>query len=125
MTEKFFKILQRRIVPVVLGGADYSAVAPPNSYIDARAFSPHKLAAYLKHLASNDRFYEAYFDWKDHYRIGVRYPDMANQALCTLCTKLHTDRNHSVVKDLTTTWSRSTQCPSPRYKGLPLVFGIF
>ncbi len=109
----------------MLGGADYSAVAPPNSYIDARKFSPKKLAAFLQKLAQDDEAYEAYFEWKDRYKVTIRYPDMADRALCSLCTKLHTDHNHSVVKDLTATWDRYIQCPKPRYKGLPLVFGIF
>ena len=38
VTEKFFKVLNYDIVPVVLGGADYSKLAPEKSYIDARDF---------------------------------------------------------------------------------------
>ena len=37
------------MVPVVLGGGNYSAIAPPNSYIDASKFqSPKALAHHLK-----------------------------------------------------------------------------
>ena len=38
VTEKFFDILQHEMVPIVLGGADYSRIAPPHSFIDARRF---------------------------------------------------------------------------------------
>jgi alpha-1,3-fucosyltransferase len=34
ISEKFWKALNNNIVPVVLGGADYSRVAPPKSYIN-------------------------------------------------------------------------------------------
>ena len=50
-TEKFFAMFNGDLdmVPVVLGGANYSAIAPPNSYIDASAFgSPKALAHHLK-----------------------------------------------------------------------------
>jgi len=39
VTEMFFRIAQLdSVVPVVYGGADYSRIAPPHSYIDARKF---------------------------------------------------------------------------------------
>ena len=54
MTEKFFKILDLDMVPVVYGGADYSQHSPPHSYIDPRKFKPKQLAAYLKVLDTDD-----------------------------------------------------------------------
>lgn len=125
VTEKFFKILQRRIIPVVLGQADYSKIAPQHSYIDARKYSPRGLAAYLKLLDGNETLYNDFFRWKNDYSVTVRYPDMAQKALCQLCEKLHSDRNHSVYTDLGRQWSRESQCIRPRYKSLPLVFGVF
>lgn len=125
VTEKFFKILQRRVIPVVLGGADYSKIAPPHSYIDARRFSPQGLAAYLKRLAANDTLYNHFFHWKDHYSVKPRYPDMAEKALCHLCEKLHSDHSVSVHNNLESHWSGKSQCVRPRYKNLPLVFGVF
>lgn len=125
VTEKFFKILQRRIIPVVLGEADYSSIAPGHSYIDARKFSPQGLATYLKKLAENDTLYNGFFHWKNKYSVTVRYPDMAQKALCHLCEKLHTDGRKSIYTDLGSQWSRKTQCIRPRYKSLPLVFGVF
>jgi alpha-1,3-fucosyltransferase len=51
VTEKFFSMFNGDLdmVPVVLGGGNYSAIAPPNSYIDASKFqSPKALAHHLK-----------------------------------------------------------------------------
>ena len=66
MTEKFFQILKHNMVPVVYGGADYSSIAPPYSYIDARQFKPHELAIYLEKLAANKTLYNEYFWWKGY-----------------------------------------------------------
>ena len=125
VTEKFFQILQRRVIPVVLGHADYSKIAPPNSYIDARRFSPRGLATYLKRLAANDTLYNNFFQWKDRYLVKTRYPDMAERALCHLCEKLHSEGSPSVYDNLGSHWSGKSQCIRPRYKNLPLVFGVF
>jgi hypothetical protein len=38
VTEKFWKVLDYSIIPVVLGGANYSKFAPTKSYINARDF---------------------------------------------------------------------------------------
>ena len=39
------------VVPVVLGGADYAALAPPHSYIDIQQFSSAREAGlFLLHL---------------------------------------------------------------------------
>lgn len=38
VTEKFFNALKYNVIPVTFGGTDYSAIAPPHSYIDALSF---------------------------------------------------------------------------------------
>ncbi|KAL1420688.1 hypothetical protein MTO96_004432 [Rhipicephalus appendiculatus] len=85
VTEKLFNALRHYIVPVVFGGANYSDIAPPHSYIDALSFeSPKRLAEYLKNLSHNYTEYAAYFNWKDSQRVV-----MWDEGLCELCTKLH------------------------------------
>ena len=50
------------VVPVVYGLGNYSAVAPPHSYIDALSFpSVNALADYLLYLHHNDTAYNEYF----------------------------------------------------------------
>ncbi|RXG54878.1 Glycoprotein 3-alpha-L-fucosyltransferase A [Armadillidium vulgare] len=62
VTEKFFNILSYYIIPVVMGGADYAAIAPPYSYINVEDFeSPKDLANYLIYLDKNDTAYMEYF----------------------------------------------------------------
>jgi len=124
VTEKFFDILQRRIIPVVMGGANYSALAPPHSFIDALQYSPRQLAAYLKVLASDDRLYNKYFWWKPYFKVESRYPIMESRALCQLCQKLHQDGNVSIYEDLRPLWSKDARCRSPKFKGVHVFWGF-
>lgn len=65
MTEKFFKALAMDVVPVVLGGANYSSIAPPNSFVDAMDFaSPVLLGAHLLSIARNRSLYNRWVIWE-------------------------------------------------------------
>ncbi|KAK4008548.1 hypothetical protein OUZ56_013684 [Daphnia magna] len=100
VTEKFFEMMNRNIVPVVLGGADYAAIAPPHSYINALDYTPRQLAEYLKELDRNDTLYAEYFWWKKRYRVNDLH-EMTKTALCDLCEALHTTPlKNSTVKGL-------------------------
>jgi hypothetical protein len=58
VTEKLFMPLQHGVVPVVLGGADYNAIAPPESFVNALDFpTPEKLAQALLSIAANRTLY--------------------------------------------------------------------
>ena len=47
--------LKHPIVPVVMGGSDYSSIAPENSYIDVKDFkNAQELAHHLNFLANNE-----------------------------------------------------------------------
>ena len=56
-------------MPVVLGAGNYSAVAPPNSHIDATKMSPRQLAKKLRQIAADETLYESYFDWKSRFKV--------------------------------------------------------
>ena len=57
------------VIPVVLGSANYSKFAPPNSYIDVSKFDSAKdLAEFLHYVSSDVQTYNSYFEWKDSYR---------------------------------------------------------
>ncbi|XP_063850210.1 alpha-(1,3)-fucosyltransferase C-like isoform X3 [Scylla paramamosain] len=91
VTEKFFGALSINVIPVVYGLGNYSAIAPPHSYIDALAFpSPRALAEYLQYLNANDTAYNEYFWWKPYYH---QTHDWAKKsmAFCDLCERLHDD----------------------------------
>ena len=85
VTEKFFRTLTLNLVPIVMGGADYTFYAPPHSYINVKDFEgPRHLALFLRTLSAAD--YLSYFWWKDRYEVrNSRWPP----DLCRLCQMLH------------------------------------
>ena len=51
VTEKLFRALDSDLVPVVMGGANYSKIVPPKSVINVQDFdSPELLGKELKRL---------------------------------------------------------------------------
>jgi alpha-1,3-fucosyltransferase len=111
VTEKFFEIMKREIIPIVYGGANYTNIAPPHSYIDALQYTPKNLAQYLQLLDANDRLYNEYFWWKNHYNVQAGVKQMARNGFCELCEKLHKEKN--VIKhypELITEWHPKTKC---------------
>lgn len=112
VTEKFFDMMQYDIVPVVYGGADYSRIAPPHSYIDAMKYdSAEQLADYLKLLDANDTLYNEYFRWKSNHRVESGVEQMSRTGFCELCRKLHEESGQSKsYHDLASQWHHQTQC---------------
>jgi alpha-1,3-fucosyltransferase len=117
VTEKFFEILAHDMVPVVYGGADYSAIAPMKSYIDALQFTPQQLALYLHNVGSNNTLYNEFFWWKEHYTVEAGMEQMVRRAYCDLCRKLHEDSSVKVYDDMGTFWNFA-QCTSPETLGI-------
>ena len=113
VTEKFFQALQRNIVPIVYGGADYSRIAPPHSYIDARLFEPIQLADYLLKLNANDSLYNEFFYWKEQYSVEAGLAQMARYGFCELCRKLHTDDKAKSYSNISDFWSLKGTCQHP------------
>ncbi|XP_076035009.1 alpha-(1,3)-fucosyltransferase C-like isoform X2 [Oratosquilla oratoria] len=85
-TEKVYNVMYYPIVPVVLGGANYSTLLPPGSYINAMHYSPPQLAQYLQQLASNKEDYDRFLAWRKDYLVstigGVRL-------MCDFCSRLY------------------------------------
>jgi len=100
VTEKFFqRVQQSHVVPIVLGQANYSTIAPPHSYIDVLDFpSPRNLAKYILELDRDDDAYLSYFWWKDEYRV-IAGDEALGSSFCDLCAKLH-DRDQSSTSPL-------------------------
>ena len=120
VTEKFFDPLQRNIIPVVLGGANYSQIAPPHSYIDAFkdfAENPEGLARYLKKIAGDDALYASYFWWKDFYSVGGFSAHDRARAPCKVCELLHQQGEEGAVgyEDLHKWWVGKGNCQSLYY----------
>ncbi|XP_066953287.1 alpha-(1,3)-fucosyltransferase C-like [Macrobrachium rosenbergii] len=109
VTEKVYNLLHYPIVPVVRGSADYPAVLPPGSYVDANRLSPRELAQRLLYLGDHPEEYEKYFEWKKHYQpstIG------GERLMCHLCSRLHEPEfyQHKVYEDFEDWFVSKSNC---------------
>ena len=93
VTEKYWGTpLELGIVPLVLGGANYSQMAIPGSYINVLNFDSVKaLADYLLYLDKNDTAYMEYFSWRKRYKVdGYLKGSVFNDHYpwtCDICAK--------------------------------------
>ena len=111
VTEKLYDAgLSHGMVPVVLGGANYSSpsVAPPGGYIDARNFTTVKeLADFLKKVGSDPNLYGQYFHWHSGYRVRMR---SYQERLCNLCKLLHQNGSSKVYEDVIEWYRTAGHC---------------
>lgn len=119
VTPEFYKVLDYDTVPIVLGGADYEALAPPNSFINALDFpSAGALGQYLLFLDRNPEFYSKYFEWKKDYQ-AVLSP---KSGWCDLCRMAHdVSYKPKVYKDIKNWWIDEVKCQNDSTGILPLV----
>ena len=109
VTEKLSQILNRRmiLIPIVMGYANYSAMIPPDSYIDVRDFrSPQLLARYLHKISKDDDLFNQYIRSKNSIecRSSQSYP-------CRLCKYLHMNKHkEQIVKDVVDFWGVEKRC---------------
>ena len=83
-------------MPVVLGGGNYSSIAPYHSHIDVlrEGFSEDTLglANLLRSLSNNASLYASYFWWKSYYSVVDNTDKERAAAPCEVCRKLHQDQ---------------------------------
>lgn len=92
-TEKLYYALMTNMVPVVMGGEDYSRYLPSYSYIDVDDFTnPEALGKYLQALDKDEARYMEYFKWKERFKAEF----VPYGWLCDACALLHSAK----VKDL-------------------------
>jgi alpha-1,3-fucosyltransferase len=114
VTEKMMKTIPLNVVPVVRGGANYTAMFPNGTYINADDFvSPEALAGYLSYLNKHPEKYIEYLKRKFDYRIHLN-GDM--DAMCKICEMLHNIGKHRRVYNDVTKWlvgEHGEMCHSP------------
>lgn len=115
VTEKYWGgPLELGIVPVVLGGANYSEMAIPGSYINVFDFDSIKtLADYLRYLDKNDTAYMEYFVWRKLYKVdGYLTGATFNKHYpwtCDICAKAQNPKRKS-YKRISDFRDPSTHC---------------
>lgn len=105
VTEKLFNSLEFPMIPVTLGGVNYSNMTPSYSIINAMEFaSPEDLGHYLWKVSRNDTLYMSYFKWKSKYRSYFQ------PWMCDLCEKLHEKMPSNVIYDVYNWWHEEGSC---------------
>ena len=97
------------VVPVVMGGANYSELAVPGSYINVMDFKTVKqLAEYLQYLDKNNTAYNEYFNWRLKYKVT----DSLSLSLCEICRGYDPENppKPKVYDDLKTYWVTNGRC---------------
>lgn len=114
MTEKVWNAMKYGLVPVVYGGANYSALLPPNSYVDANNLKPEDLARLLKSIAASPREYGRYHLWRLYWKVIQAWPH------CELCYKLHNDHSFTSYPEVKAWWNAVGNCRRPTMSYLPV-----
>ncbi|XP_055357021.1 alpha-(1,3)-fucosyltransferase C-like isoform X2 [Paramacrobiotus metropolitanus] len=117
VTEKIYRAFSHDAVPVVYGGANYSDLFPPHSFINVLDFAnPESLAEYLHFLDNNPSEYRKYFQWRiDPAAARLAVPELSKLSWCKLCTILHQqNRKRKVVSDMRHWWHVKGWCRSPQ-----------
>ena len=110
VTEKFFRRMDQKVVPIVMGKAHYRQMAPPHSHINVQDFhNPKELADYLRHLDKSQEDYLSYFWWKDHFRVRPG-KDCFEKMMCRLCEKLNSELTPQSYNDMTSWWRHNGNC---------------
>jgi len=105
ITEKYWRHLgEENVVPVVMGGANYTKLAIPGSYINVLDFKTVKnLSDYLHYLDKNNTAYNEYFKWRQNFR-PIYFPNF-----CSFCEVL-TSESPKGIKNLTDFWVTQGKC---------------
>ncbi|CAF0903213.1 unnamed protein product [Brachionus calyciflorus] len=117
ISEKFFQILRYDIIPIVLGGGNYSHFVPKSGYINVLDYkSPKDLADYLKYLSANKTAYNSYFKWKKN----VHFKDkLVFSNFCDMCIQLNLENyipiRENVIRDIGGFWNKKKNCKRPKF----------
>ena len=87
-----------------MGGADYTKLAIPGSYINVMDFKTvEQLAEYLQYLDKNDTAYNEYFKWRLVYKVV----GSIENSFCSVCRWLYPDKlpKSKVYNDLGGYWT--------------------
>ena len=96
---------EENVIPIVMGGANYTKLAIPGSYINVMDFKTMKdLADYLHYLDRNNTAFNEYFKWRQ------KYQTMPIPFYCSFCEAVSSNTRLKPTKDLTDYWITQGRC---------------
>jgi len=121
VTEKFWRLVGRDVIAVVLGAANYTSLMPHDTYLDVRDFpSPRHLAEQMRRLmADGGRLYAEMLARKRRVRC-VTSVDGGVDFAHKLCRYLDETRGRRQVRNLDDVWNHKKMCADSRtfYRGV-------
>ena len=123
ITEKFWRSLRWKVVPIVLSTDYYTPVAPPGSFISVQEFPTVKaLAEHLLYLDKNDTAFNEYFRWRQKFTARQRH--WFQFTACDICDALHDRCRQAGRYDrLQSFWNAPTDCQEREILLLKLIEG--
>ena len=115
ISEKLWKALNGRMVPIVMGYTieSYERSLPPDSFLHVDNFTTvHDLIKYVQFLDSNDDAYFRYHQWRKHYEIVPVIAGTQNNInlwICDLCKKIE-EPTKLAYKDISSRWNSQKMC---------------
>lgn len=107
ITEKFWRILNTNLIPVVIQPAKhyYEEIAPKNSFIHAQDFDYDvtKLANYMRLVSSDFELYFKYHLWRLSYEAVHTAQYTEKRRFCEFCTRLNTEKS-TIYYDKISDW---------------------
>ncbi|GAV00925.1 hypothetical protein RvY_11707 [Ramazzottius varieornatus] len=114
LTEKAIRGYMADVIPVFMGGAPYSSIFPPESFLSVNDFpSPKALAERMHQISRSRSDYLKYFSFRlDPKKVQLpEYLHPNKCSLCKLCEILNAEPPvQKIYPDMTKWWSISTQC---------------
>ena len=105
VTEKYWRSLIRKQIPIVAWKLSMDDLVIPNSYINVYDFDDLDAAgAYIKKVSENRTLYNSYFSWKGSYKMNPK------NGFCDLCEKLKDPGVSSQVYHDMDGWLTSSVC---------------
>lgn len=109
ITEKVFAYSKNDVTIIVRGGANYTDLAPPNSFIRTSDFrTPEDLGQYLLYLDKNPREHARYLEWKNEW--DSIESGLYQNTWCDVCKALHEPQKHTPRGDPYDLWFSKNQC---------------
>lgn len=105
VSEKYWRALERKQIPIVAWKLNMSEIVIPKSYINVYDFpSVDEAGRYIQKVQSDKELYNSYFSWQLEYKLHY------NVGYCELCKKLTDGKTQRMVYRDFGGWIKNNTC---------------
>ncbi|KAJ2954135.1 hypothetical protein O0L34_g2357 [Tuta absoluta] len=108
VSDNVLRAFNNSVIPIVLGGANYTRFLPEGSYIDSFDYDTSSLAKKIHEVLIDFDKYVEYFKWTNHYTFHRETEDPQTDHLCKVCEMLNDEEQPTKIHyDFTSWWGES------------------